>query len=825
MNGRPARTSPFTPDFRKLVVRRLAAAVGLAFAGASFQAGAAPIFWNAGTGNWFEASNWDLDRVPVQLDDVIVSNGGTAQLAGQLATPSLGSLNIGVGSSGTGTGFVISDGVKILSGGGFSVGTVFTSGTSANGGLDISDADAEGPSLLAGTVANAGGAASAQGRVSAGGSFILYAGPLRAGQVLLSGRGSEATGSVAIGGNAGTTIELTAGEVVSNADSQVGSKAEGGIRIGGDLALAPSALVRVGVTRGEDRFVDPATSEVFVNEARGRVEIGGTLSALGNVSTLSVGTTTNGIAQGSFIAGALDLGDWRIQELRVGTSQGGTARGEVSIGGGDVNVGILQVGVTNTGSAQGRLSVGGTITGNNTNLQVGMATNTDPVDSRVDVEGTVQAKGLAGFRDYFVGFLTNVGAGSRAQGRVTAVGAGTSASAGSVQVGVLSNTADRSSAVGELDLGDAALEMNGVLRAGQIFQSGRGSEATGTVTIGGNAGTVVGLTAGEVASNADSQIGSKAEGGIRIGGDLALISGAQVRVGVTAGVNNDRFVDPATSEVFVNEARGRVEIGGTLSALGDVPTLNVGTTFNGIAEGSFIAGALELGAGRIERLLIGTSQGGTARGEVSIGSGDVNVGILQVGITSTGSARGRLTLESTNLNADDVVAGIGADGRASIALTGSTASVTNDFTLLNGELALDNTLLSVGDELTFGAGATLLIDINGLTRGSEYGAIDARFAMLDGVLMIDLQGLDLVGDLLSSDLLRSGDVDGITGDFEQVRVAGLPVGYSWSAGVELDEFEVFRLWITRQGFVPEPGTWTLLLGAGLAMIFARRRGR
>src|SRR5690606_9685047 len=113
-------------------------------------------------------------------------------------------------------------------------------------------------------------------------------------------------------------------------------------------------------------------------------------------------------------------------------------------------------------------------------------------------------------------------------------------------------------------------------------------------------------------------------------------------------------------------------------------------------------------------------------------------------------------------------------------------------------------------------------NIDGLLRGSQYGAIDAHFALLDGVLAIDLGDLDFVGDLLVFDLLRSGDVDGIQGDFDSFLFTGLQSGYSALARVELDNFEVYRLRIMRQA-VPEPGTWALLLGAWLAMSFARRR--
>jgi len=64
-------------------VRRLSLAVGIALAAVSASAPAVPIWVNPGTGNWFTAANWSPAAVPVAGDAVIVSNGGTAQLAGE----------------------------------------------------------------------------------------------------------------------------------------------------------------------------------------------------------------------------------------------------------------------------------------------------------------------------------------------------------------------------------------------------------------------------------------------------------------------------------------------------------------------------------------------------------------------------------------------------------------------------------------------------------------------------------------------------------------------------------------------------------------------
>src|SRR5690606_39278664 len=113
---------------------------------------------------------------------------------------------------------------------------------------------------------------------------------------------------------------------------------------------------------------------------------------------------------------------------------------------------------------------------------------------------------------------------------------------------------NRRTAQGEPAQDDATRELTGgALRAGRIVESGRGSAATGKVTIGGSAGTASALLAGEVVGFDPMQVGNTAAGEIRIGGSLALTPGAVLRIGTTGGLDRDA--------TFVNEARGHVEIG------------------------------------------------------------------------------------------------------------------------------------------------------------------------------------------------------------------------------------------------------------------------
>jgi hypothetical protein len=262
-------------------------------------------------------------------------------------------------------------------------------------------------------------------------------------------------------------------------------------------------------------------------------------------------------------------------------------------------------------------------------------------------------------------------------------------------------------------------------------------------------------------------------------------------------------------------------VDGTLRFTGAPGVFLIGSTNGGLADGSVSVGALDMGSNTIGALNIGNSATGQATGSMTVGGGTLRAGNVQVGATSTGSALGSLALESAVLEAGSVLAGING-GIAHLAFTDSAAVVAEDFRLMGGSLSLTRSLLDVGDEFVLGDAAALQIAIEGPTRGDFYGAIDAAIATLAGELRVDFTGLLPFGDTMVFDLLRSGSVDGISGDFAGLSVIGLLDGYSLLAGIELDGVEVYRLRLRRIA-VPEPGTLgLLLLSLGTLGVFGRR---
>jgi len=215
-----------------------------------------------------------------------------------------------------------------------------------------------------------------------------------------------------------------------------------------------------------------------------------------------------------------------------------------------------------------------------------------------------------------------------------------------------------------------------------------------------------------------------------------------------------------------------------------------------------------MGANSIGGLNIGTSGSGEATGSMTVGGGTLRAGNVFVGTTGTGSAQGSLALTNTLLEAGSVLAGFNG-GIAHLAFTDSDGAVAEDFRLLGGSLSLTRSLLDVGDEFVLGDAASLQIAIEGTTRGDFYGAINAAVATLAGDLHVDFAGLVPAGGM-TFDLLRSGGIDAISGDFSAFSYTGLLAGYSVLAGVVVDGVDVYRLRLVRQA-VPEPGSLVLLL--------------
>ena len=435
--------------------------------------------------------------------------------------------------------------------------------------------------------------------------------------------------------------------------------------------------------------------------------------------------------------------------------------------------------------------------------------------------GTVRSQGV----DLRTGALV-VGAGtfvggSFADGLVETTSAGIDAT-NFVFVGRALNAATPVAATGQV-LVDGALQLTApaAIEVGQMFGVGAGSAVNGRLVARDLSGTVgFGfLIVGNVTTNDPAQVGSRSSGEVVAsqGGLLTLSGGVNTVVGTTFGT--DRVSDGAGTRI--NEATGVMRIGGTLTTAGDQGSLLVGRAFGGKVDGRLEVGTLAMGADRFGSVSIGTATTGEAAGRVEIGGGTLRTGTLFIGNASGGSANGYLALRGADLDADLVLAGQDT-GTANLVLDASRATVATDFDLQNGLLSLDNSLLSVGDELRLGAGATLRLGIDALTRGTGYGAIDTVFAFLGGALALDFSELAFgAGSMVFDLIVASGD---IVGDFASLAFVGLDSRYLASTGIlAAGGDEIYRLTLTRAD-VPEPGGLMLALLA-LALLARAHRAR
>ena len=260
--------------------------------------------------------------------------------------------------------------------------------------------------------------------------------------------------------------------------------------------------------------------------------------------------------------------------------------------------------------------------------------------------GTVQSVGtdirVTGGLEVGTQFAPGV---SSAQGVLTITGAG--GQAGQIFIGSTQSATVATSVSGQMSSAGAFTINNGNLVAGAMLDSARGSTADGSLSIGGNAGTVNGvLIVGEVITSDPARVGSQSKGSFNVlnGGGLALAGGTSIGIGTTFGV--DRVADAGVPGGFrVNQAQGQVNVSGTLSFTGASTSLAIGQTTGGIVDGSLAVGTLAMGANIFNSLNIGTSSvGGQAQGSFSAGSGDLRSNGMGVGTTTGGTAQGSVAL-------------------------------------------------------------------------------------------------------------------------------------------------------------------------------------
>jgi hypothetical protein len=344
------------------------------------------------------------------------------------------------------------------------------------------------------------------------------------------------------------------------------------------------------------------------------------------------------------------------------------------------------------------------------------------------------------------------------------------------------------------------------------------SFADGTLIAGAGGVNSTGFNALNVGTAFTAATGTSATGLVRVnGGNIGAFASVAIGMGIEgAGTHT-----------------GTVELSG--GTLGGLQFLNVGTLFNTNAPTAVADGTLSVTNGQILNTTIfgpgfasiGFASGdGNATGRLIATDSTVTLESVGLGVNSgaEGSANGIIELTRSTLDAENIFAGSGTAATATMMLGGSTLNVAADMSLINGLLRLDNSFADIGGTFSLGDGATLAIDIDGLLRGLDYGAIDAFAALLDGALTLTFEDLVPLGNLMTFDLIVSGSATGIAGDFDSVGFTGVPEGYSLFAGTVLEGVEIYRVRLVRNE-VSEPATLLLLAIAFALMLASRKRAQ
>jgi hypothetical protein len=621
---------------------------------------------------------------------------------------------------------------------------------------------------------------------------------------------------------AGTAVLATSLAVGSRTDAAMPVDSNGAVELTDvDLALTD----------------DLAVGAVVLDDAAEASTVSGSLSAMGGTATLGnvsadevrVGAITTGPRligggdESTRATGRLAItGDLEANRiLYVGTAlQPGSASGQAEVSGNvrvlsddpdypnsfaRVQIGTVYLSGASAPPTSGSLTVGGDLEAivdpvrERSSLSVGEASVLGAAEGRLDVGGN-----LLGFNSIAIGAASSDNPETFAvgelhvAGRVESIDAPASGNRKTLWVGVTTLGYHGPGVRGHATIGQIDE------RSAEIGVSGNGfGPAIGILEIG--SGLVGPARVGLTGADGD------AEGTLVTGGDLTF-----VEVGISKGAA-PLFPTPRGNAV------------GSVTAAGSVRSAIVGwLTSDGTAHGDLDVASVVGGDGNVW-VGVNDAGAGVADGRMVVRSAGIAAWQIQVGALMSrqfGSgpfADGTVTgmLESTgdvttNYFRGDFVgyanpnSGGHADGtwilhdaaytssKLTVGLNQGTGSAT-------GLVHLDRTLVDVAD-LTLGDGATIELEILGALRGAQYSAIDADVAKLNGVLAVQLGEFAQIGVY---DLILSSALDGITGAFDAVTIAGLAAGQEAIWGVELvgetSPVEVFRLHV-----VPEPASGALL---------------
>jgi hypothetical protein len=796
--------------------------------------------WGAGpVGGYFDPGAWtDLDPLsgnngsyPGELgqDQLAVNNGATVTLdLSDSRVPGLfllNNVNLGGGDFGAGApsveGYFVIDGSAVTNGvfdrGRFYIGDALGSAQSAVGTLSTTAAGISaldhfyvGRNQSTDTTSSAHGTATIDGALTAGGAVFVGTtyGPtgtaygevtaksLDASQLIVGNAGPKTLGDNAAGTATGR-VTITAGDAVVSSNLSVGKAfgpdavADGGVEVtNGNLVFESGST-----TFGPNISIG-TTSSFFDTGAR---------SATGQVEALAMRTLRDpgevGIALFS-VGIALDEGHVGTGSLLAPGRTGNVIELDANLSN------VVQIGVARSGGmADGTVAIGDALSVVVANqldqreLQVGVITGGDPGQVST-ATGAATLGGIHNFRRFDVGVVT--------------AGEGT--------------------ATGTLALGEDGYQglflNSGLNRIGATSGAGDGvGELTVTggdvLTGGGFGGFGVGYAVG---GSGQADIGD-ATGTMRILGGALRPRGD---IDPTFGIPQLLMVGRAELEgTQTSAAMGTFELdasSGPRQAM-TVSSLVVGSSSTQDSSVADVTGTATVRNSDVTAFSISVGQStghsaSTARVDGSLTFENSAVAVVRQSETASafvnvGSAFGSTSVDTL------------ANGRlvlrdSTMAVDGSMSVATGFLSHSLGTVDLDGSLLTVSEDLQLGTGSEVLFRLDGLDRGTGYGAIDVGgTARLGGTALIDFgDGFDFsaakltVFDLIVAD---SFSYLAVATMFDSVLFDGLLPGFVANAlYVNEGGQDIFRVTVND---TPLPPTLVLLLSGVAGFVVVGRRGR
>lgn len=856
--------------------------------------------------NWDDPALNDI--VPTNADEVFVNNGGEAQAAG--ADAETRSLFVGALVTGTATtdalaGTVTADGVDVTSVFGTIIGLATTDAPSANGTLTTLNGGSSlnpGTGFFTGVVsASTNAAASATGNATIDGELLAAFGTI--GGVLNSGA-NTANGTVIVDGDAtgdftiGTVVLSPGGDATGSLTVVNGDYFNRGSNITvGNTLDGGTADGTVVVQNGAFKTLDSVfngTLNVGTSSGFGAVSGG---DATGSFTAASTDTSLNEIR--SVLIGQSATGGSVIGDANFGTGTLNVLE--------DVRVGFTGLRLGN-GSSDGSLVTEGTVAGSGPgNFDVGKAFGFGILDAgNGTANGTATVTGIQEFRFFDIGVIRGVvqndvdatgelhvgtggiqgaptlinGNGNEVTSNSSLVIGGTIGTPNNNQVQGTGGTSSGTATV----TGGNISGLSGTLSVGRAEFFGT-AEGMLTVTDGDiNADSIqVGFTRFFQPENiADPLIATKPDATgtlIQENGALTLPDGSAF------GLNSSFQIGVSLSD---GQAKGTVDLS-NVDVIGD--TLQIGLALFAETENQ-AEGSLTMGGGslQVRSVAIATASTNAAAATGKLQTSDTTITIAEGMSIGSGPGDGEVIIEGSSLTVGEtltlhpfqtfnpgsallqmtnsfldvgniLVGTIDLDSgppsnASSIVLVDTDAVVGTSFFLglqsnagiLFGEslLSLTRSLVDVGTVMHFQKGSDVQFVINGLTRGSEYGAINAESAILgnpfeSGLDPISTGGSQLFVDFdptffgplfnlpeVIFDLIITELTDGIELDFSSVTFSDVPNGYEATSGIVTDlvdgnTVEIYR--VTLSQVVAEPATLGMLgIGlAGAALLRRRRR--